>query len=132
MTILVDASVLIAGAFEDHTHNVAADHWFENLDQNYATCPVTQGAVVRAAIRQGFTAADAVEMLGQITSSDRHEFWPDEIGYEQVRMRGVVGHRQVTDAYLAQLARERQCRVATFDQGFAAVHTDVAELVPRS
>jgi predicted nucleic acid-binding protein len=41
-----------------------------------------------------------------------------------------MGHRQVTDAYLTQLARARDGRVATFDRGFAALHKDIAEIVP--
>jgi predicted nucleic acid-binding protein len=98
----------------------------------YATCPITRGALVRAAIRQGFNTADALEVLDRIASSDRHEFWPDELGYEQVRMRGVIGHRQVTDADLAQRARERNGRLVTFDEGAAGLHSDVAELVPTS
>jgi uncharacterized protein len=49
-----------------------------------------------------------------------------------VRLDGVIGHRQVTDAYLAELARRREARLATFDKGLAALHADVAELVPTS
>jgi predicted nucleic acid-binding protein len=43
---------------------------------------------------------------------------------------GVIGHRQVTDAYLAALARQRGGRLATFDAGLAQLHPDVAQLVP--
>ncbi|MGH3319762.1 MAG: hypothetical protein ACRDN9_06190 [Streptosporangiaceae bacterium] len=43
----------------------------------------------------------------------------------------MVGHRQVTDAYLAQLARTQGRAFATFDKGLAAAHPDVAELIPR-
>jgi uncharacterized protein len=45
---------------------------------------------------------------------------------------GIVGHRQVTDAYLAQLARAHGSRLATFDLALAKLHHDVAELVPDS
>jgi uncharacterized protein len=45
-------------------------------------------------------------------------------------MRGVVGHRQVADAYLAQLARQHEGRLATLDQGVAELHDDVADLMP--
>lgn len=44
-------------------------------------------------------------------------------------MTGVIGHRQVTDAYLAGLARARKGSLATFDRGRVAVHHDVALLV---
>jgi len=47
-----------------------------------------------------------------------------------INWRGVLGHRQVTDAYLAGLARKQKGRLATLDEGLAALHEDVAELIP--
>ena len=47
-------------------------------------------------------------------------------------MNGVLGHRQVTDSYLAQLARARGGQLATFDQGLAKLHTDIADLLPTA
>jgi uncharacterized protein len=41
----------------------------------------------------------------------------------------VIGHRQVIDAYLAEVARSRDGRLTTFDQGLASAHADVAALV---
>jgi predicted nucleic acid-binding protein len=36
----------------------------------------------------------------------------------------VIGHRQVTDAYLVALARRHGGHVATLDAGLAALHGD--------
>lgn len=69
-------------------------------------------------------------MLGEVSRNVRHDFWPDTISYCQVGLHGVIGHRQVTDAYLAQLARARGGRLATFDQGLAELNDDITELVP--
>ena len=99
------------------------------VDDTFATCPITQGSLVRYLIRVGYDAAAAKSLLGRITALPDHVFWPDSVTYEEVRMAGVVGHRQVTDAYLAQLARENGGRLATFDEGLAAVHGDLAELI---
>lgn len=132
VTVLLDSSVLIAAAFQGHTHYAAADRWLHDLGESFATCPITQGAVLRAALRSDYSAPDAWNLLEQITSSDRHEFWPDDFSFAGVRRAGVVGHRQVTDAYLAELARHRSGRVATLDRGFAGLHSDIAELVPTS
>jgi hypothetical protein len=63
-------------------------------------------------------------------SLPRHEFWADDAAFDAVSFDGVIGHRQVTDAYLAHLARVRQGRMATFNQGLAKLHPDVADLVP--
>jgi hypothetical protein len=54
------------------------------------------------------------------------------VGYADVPIQGIIGHRQVTDAYLAQLARARGSRLATFDQATAKLHNDVADLIPDS
>jgi predicted nucleic acid-binding protein len=45
-------------------------------------------------------------------------------------VQGIIGHRQVADAYLARLARGRGARLATFDKAMAKLHEDVADLVP--
>ena len=132
MTVLLDSSALIAAAFQGHVHYAAVDGWLESLDDSYATCPITQGALLRAALRSGYLAPDAWNLLDQITASDRHEFWSDELPFADVRRTGVVGHRQVTDAYLAQLARHRSSRVATVDRGFAESPPAWCEKLTRS
>lgn len=53
----------------------------------------------------------------------------DDLPYGEADMTGVIGHRQVTDAYLAGLARARKGSLATFDRGLVALHHDVALLV---
>ena len=130
MTVLLDANVLIALLVEDHVHHVAAEDWFTGLSANFATCPVTQGSLLRLLIREGQPAATARAVLSGTTANSRHEFWPDDIQYTDVPVQGLIGHRQVTDAYLAQLARAHGGRLATFDRAMAKLHGDVAELVP--
>jgi uncharacterized protein len=100
------------------------------VSRNFATCPITQGSLVRLLIRQGQSAAAARSVLSGTIADPRHEFWPDDLPYTDVPVKGIVGHRRATDAYLAQLARARGCRLATFDQVMAQLHNDVAELVP--
>ena len=130
MTFLADSNVLIALSVDGHVHHAAAQRWFGDSAESFATCPITQGALVREVMRGGDGSASAAEILRYFCGHPRHEFWPDDIGYFDVAMSGVIGHRQVTDAYLAELARRRNGRVATFDRGFAALHSDVAALVP--
>ncbi len=130
MTVLLDSSVLIALNVGDHVHNAPAVTWFVEHDEPFATCPITQGALVRHLIRNEQTSDDAWRLLQLLQTSPRHVFWPDDVSYTDVPPGGVLGHRQVTDSYLAQLARRHESRVATFDKGFAALHADVAELVP--
>jgi predicted nucleic acid-binding protein len=82
--------------------------------------------------RLRLSASAAREILNGTAADPRHEFWPDDIPYTDVPTHGIIGHRQVTDAYLAQLARAHGSRLATLDQAMATLHPDVAELVPDS
>ena len=132
MTVLLDANVLIALAIEDHVHHPAAERWFVEHEDRFASCPSTQGSLLRVLVRGGRDGRSAVAALGRLLDHERHEFWSDDLPYREVRMVGVVGHRQVTDAYLAALARVRGGRLATFDAGLAALHADVAEQVPTT
>lgn len=128
MTHLLDGSVLIALVVDDHVHYGAAQRWF-GAGRPFATTPITQGTFLRFLVRRGVPAADALIVLDDLVGRDEHEFWPDDLGYADVSLRGVIGHRQVTDAYLAALARAHESRVATFDRGLAALHEDVATLL---
>lgn len=127
---LLDANLLIALLVQDHVHHEVAEQWATQRTGPFATCPVTQGSLVRLLVREGASAEEAARFLGEVLADDRHRFWPDDLGYDAVDLRAVVGHRQVTDAYLAALARAHGGRLATLDRGLAAVHPDVADLVP--
>lgn len=103
-------------------------------------CPITEGALVRFLLREGVGGRTARTVLEGLSADPRHAFWPDEVPVAEVPLAEVpvaevpldrlLAHRQVTDAYLAQLAQRSLGRLATFDQGLAALHGDVAELIP--
>ena len=128
MTGLLDVNVLIALGDSEHVHHEAVEEWLVGSPA-FATCPVTQGALLRHALRRGASTTEATDVLGSVTADERHQFWSDDLGYGDVDLRGVVGHRQVTDAYLAALARHRSGRLATLDRGLALLHPDVALLL---
>ena len=126
--VLLDGNVLVALTDQAHIHHEAASAWFAAEPAPFATCPITQGTLLRMQLRLG-AAPDvcaAMALLAALTAHPRHRFWADTLGYDAIRLRGLVGHRQITDAYLAALARHHQGRLATFDQGLAALHPDVA------
>jgi predicted nucleic acid-binding protein len=72
------------------------------------------------------------DVVSALERASGHEFWSDTVSFAAVEFGGVVGHRQVTDAYLAQLARSRNGQLATLDSGLAHLHSDVAALVPTA
>jgi hypothetical protein len=59
-----------------------------------------------------------------------HQFWDEGFSYDLVTHHGLAGHRQVTDAWLAELARGRGERLATMDGGLVSTHGDVADFIP--
>lgn len=128
MVHLVDANVLIALVVHEHVHAGAADDWLERTDR-FATSPSVQGSLLRTLFRQGHLPSYVARVLRGVLDHDRHEQWLDDLTYAQVDLSRVVGHGQVTDAYLAQLARSRGGRVATLDRGFAALAPDVVDLI---
>jgi len=132
MTALLDANVLIALVVAEHVHHDAAVEWLSASDPAFATCPITQGSLVRFLVRAGQSAAAARDVVGAVENADRHEFWSDSVTFADVDFAGVVGHRQATDAYLAQLARSRNGQLATLDSGLAHLHSDIAVLIPTA
>jgi uncharacterized protein len=127
-TRLLDVNVLIALAWPNHVHHELAQRWFESSARKaWATCPLTQLAFVRISSNPGIVAAAvsprvAARLLAGITAQSGHEFWPDALDLAAVAgfsNLALVGHRQVTDAYLLALARSRGGRLATLDRGVA-------------
>ncbi len=129
MTSLLDGNVLVALSVADHVHHGAVASWFASLEGGFATTPTTQGTLLRFLVREGVDASSALRLLEGVTRHDRHTFWPDTAPYGRRSMLGVVGHRQVTDAYLAEQARTNTGRLATLDRGVAAAHADIADLI---
>ena len=130
MTDLLDGNVLVSLAKEDHsTHPAARGWWRTRADQPFATCPITQGTLLRLLIFSGATSERALALLRAIVGLPSHEFWSEDISYTDVDLTGVIGHRQVTDAYLATMARRNAGKLVTFDSGLAVLHPDVVILL---
>ena len=125
---LLDANVLVALAWPDHEFHEKTGRWFERHSHlGWATCPLTQAALVRIlcnpALANALTPQAALEVLGKNVQLPNHFFWADDIPLlEAIRgmERRVTGHRQITHAYLVGLAARRKARFATLDKGAAA------------
>ncbi len=128
-TFLADGNLLVALTVVDHLHHEIALQWFEQAEPDLATCPITEGTLIRFVIREGQSALDAMAVLDSIRSQSWYTFWPDSIRYESAHLVGVIGHRQVTDAYLVALAHHHGGRVATFDRGLATIHGEDVHLL---
>ncbi|HMI34805.1 MAG TPA: TA system VapC family ribonuclease toxin [Propionibacteriaceae bacterium] len=131
MRYLLDANVLIALTVQEHEHHERASIWASTVD-SFATCPVVEGALVRFLVRLGESAITAVEVIQRIRNLPAGEFWPDSISYADIDLGHVVGHRQVTDAYLVNLAGSHAATLATLDEGLASLLPDHTFLLPES
>ncbi len=62
-------------------------------------------------------------MLGRVVALNYHEFWTDDIPFIDAVPPSVllVGHRQVTDAYLLGLATRNEGKLVTFDRAVSAL-----------
>ena len=126
---LADGNVLIALSVLEHVHHAAARRWLADHEPTLATCPITEGTLLRFLIREGVDAPLALSTLTAIRQGADRVFWPADLPFAGPQLRGVIGHRQVTDAYLAALARDRGGRLITFDKGLATIHGDVVDLI---
>ncbi|MYA88308.1 MAG: VapC toxin family PIN domain ribonuclease [Boseongicola sp. SB0662_bin_57] len=134
MTFLLDLNLLLALAWPSHVHHDVAHAWFEReASPGWATCPLTQLGFVRLSSNPAFTSdavspPEALSLLQAITAMDGHEFWPDHVDCVSASFVDglrITGHRQVTDAYLLSLARERPGCLATLDR-------QIGWLLPRN
>lgn len=127
---LLDTNVLVALLWPGHAQHEPALKWFSrHRAQGWATCPLTQAGFVRivsnpAFSRDAVTPRDAAAVLAANTAAGDHAFWPDELPFaEAAAFTGVrlVGHQQVTDAYLLGLALHRGGRLVTLDRRIATL-----------
>jgi toxin-antitoxin system PIN domain toxin len=133
---LLDVNLLIALAWPQHVHHTAAHRWFDATGhKHWATCPLTQLGFIRISsnpkiIPEATSPREALEMLGRITALPGHVFWPDQItplAAPIFNSTALVGHRQLTGAYLLALARHHHGKLATIDGGPEQLITDLKE-----
>ena len=130
MTYLLDSNVLIALTVQEHEHHERATIWASTVDR-FAICPIVEGALVRFLVRLGESPITAAVVIQRIADLPSCEFWPDSISYGDVDLAHVVGHRQITDAYLVSLARAHDTAVATFDEGLVSSLPEHTLLLPQ-
>jgi toxin-antitoxin system PIN domain toxin len=129
---LLDGNLLVAIAIDTHEFHQRAQRWFDSQIEPFATCTVTEGTLLRLHMKlaQDTSAAAAWSVLEVIHSMNDHVFWNDGFSYNEVAFDHLTGSKQVTDAWLAELARRNGAQLATLDITLAALHSDVAFLIP--
>lgn len=121
---LLDVNVLVALLWPNHMHHGAVIRWFgSDGKRQFATCPLTELGFARlscnpSAVGRAITLGAALETLAGVSRMPNHHFLRET---EQLHSTlspiaaHVVGHRQVSDAYLMALARLNGAKLVTLD-----------------
>ena len=122
---LLDINVLVALFYDEHAqHDVAHDWFADHRRFGWATCAATENGVVRIlsnakAVKDPWTAGEAIEQLRLFRRSGQHQFWTNAISLADEHMfdaSAILSHRQVNDIFLLGLAKAAGGLLATFDQ----------------
>ena len=133
---LLDVNVLLALAWPNHQHHAVAHAWFEaRAGQGWATCAFTQLAFIRLSSNPAYTRSavsprEAAELLHQWTRLTSHRFWPSTSADQPEIYTSAIGHQQVNDAWLVEMARANKGRLVTLDARVSA-HTATPDLVEQ-
>ena len=127
MRALLDVNVLIALLDAGHVMHRSATAWLEQeIQHGWASCPITENGVVRIMSQPAYPASRPAQVvaarLAEACRHPAHAFWPEDVSVLQpglIEWSGILGHRQVTDAYLLALAVRHGGRLATFDRRIA-------------
>ena len=120
MVHLLDVNVLVALMWPAHEGHDRALTWFTKYSKTgWATCPFTEAGCVRILSNPSFssdavTPQEALKLLDANLKHPSHVFWPDDVSFAeavQPVQKQIVGHRQVSDAYLLGLALHRKGRL---------------------
>lgn len=126
MSHLLDANALIALGWPTHEHHPAMVRWFrQHARAGWATTALTQSAFVRIVSQPAFAGrpiaiVEAAELLLRNTAHAKHRLVALNFGFADVLAActgGILGHRQVTDAWLLTAAIRNEMKLLTFDGG---------------
>lgn len=127
---LLDVNALIALMWPAHEDHSTVQQWFHAISpRGWATCPFTQAGFIRIVSNPAFspdavTPGEALNILQSNLSIKGHRFWAEAISCGdavQPFREQIVGHRQVTDAYLLGLAKHHKGVLATLDRAILAL-----------
>ena len=134
---LLDTNVLLALAWPNHQHHAQAHAWFAvKAKRGWATCAFTQLGFIRLSSNPAYAAdavspPDAATLLRQWTRQKGHRFWASPRADEARIYARAIGHQQVNDAWLVEVARCNSARLVTLDTRLSAhaADDDLVEII---
>jgi toxin-antitoxin system PIN domain toxin len=132
---LLDVNALIALGWEGHERHREVATWFRRHGRaGWATCALTQAGFVRVlsqpSLATGATVAELALVLKRNVAHPSHRWVALDFDFSDVLTcctGGVVGHRQVTDAYLLTASIRAGMKLLTLDRGLATLLATEAE-----
>lgn len=139
--LLLDVNALLALGWPNHQFHAAVENRLEQQPvPRWATCPLTQLGFVRLSSNPAIvglrkTPAEAVSLLTALTHDPQHVYLDALPPLPQTPsfFRHLLGHQQVTDAYLLAIAAESNATLLTLDRRLAPpdsahVHIEILQL----
>ena len=111
---LLDVNVLIALLDRRHVHHEPAHGWFAAAKAHgWATCPLTQNAVLRILGQPRYPnspgpPAVVAPLMAQLIRHPQHQFWPDSLS--------LLGQSGVDVSRLLALAVNHNSQLVSFDR----------------
>jgi uncharacterized protein len=134
MIWLLDGNALVAMSLQDHVFFERTHHWLATLpvSDKIATCPVTEGTLLRVHMQHALDSSPAAawSALTILHANPRHIFWHENFSYTEMTITRITGHRQITDSWLAELARRKDGKLATLDVALHVLWPDSTVLIP--
>jgi uncharacterized protein len=133
---LLDVNALIALGWNAHKHHATMLAWFSrHANEGWATCAFTQAGFVRVLSQPALGAAassmpELAEALANNLAHPSHRLLALDFSFADVLAcctGGVVGHRQIADAWLLTAAVRAGMKLLTFDRGVGALLASDAE-----
>lgn len=123
---LLDLNVLIALAEPGHQHHQRAQQWFMSSgNESWGICPLTESGFIRVTTNPAFrpgprTLEQAIAILQALKEHSGYSYGEIDESWVTLTARfatRILGHQQVTDAYLLGLAIKEDGVLVTFDGG---------------
>ena len=128
MSHLLDANALIALSWPTHEHHPRMISWFrQHARAGWASTAFTQSAFIRIVSQPAFAGrsvaiSEVAELLLRNTAHPKHRLVALDFDFAEVLgacTGGILGHRQITDAWLLTAAIRNGMKLVTFDTGIA-------------
>jgi uncharacterized protein len=121
---LLDLNVLIALTELGHAHYESAQAWFNSSGKSaWAVCPLTEAGFIRVTTNPSYRPVarsmdQARAILEAMKDYSGYSYWDINESWATLTAPfagRIVGHQQVTDAYLVGLAIKKNGVLVTFD-----------------